>query len=216
MRVEKYDGWTLEDATPVILQDDDIIRVAMENNPSDSTSMFTIGQTGWALKNSSEDMKKEQDAVLTAVSKRGSALVYVSDDLRCNDKVIATAVQQNPTALQFAKGGKNQSKAFLRATGLFDDIDIYDFREGKVVLSTRFSLGEEASTTATIFSLLMKRNSYFRHFNTYFPNAFDKTTCDPNWTDINPLCRGTFITCCRPEEFRTGVPTDDSCWRYSF
>ena len=118
--------------------------------------------------------------VLTAVATRGSALAYTSHDLRCNDNVITAAVRQNPTALQFTKGGKNQSKAFLCAAGLLDDITLYDPTEQKVVLSTRFSLGEETSTTATIFSLLMKKNQYFNRFNSYFPNAFDKTTCDPN------------------------------------
>merc|ERR1712157_529701 len=79
------------------------------------------------------------------------------------------------------------------------------------------SLGEETSTTATIFSLLMKEHPYFKHYNVYFPNAYDKSTCDPNWTDIKHPCRGTFDTCLMPEQFKTGLPIErKSCWRYSF
>ena len=136
----------------------------MENNPSEATAMVAIRWTGWALKYSYDDMKNNPEVVLTAVEKSGSALAYASKHLRCDDDIITAAVRQNPTALQFAKGGKNQSKTFLRAAGLFDDINHYDSTKQKVVLSTRFSLGEETSTTVTIFSLLMKKNPIFQTF----------------------------------------------------
>lgn len=57
-------------------------------------------------------------------------------------------------------------------------------------------------------------------FVVYSPNAFNKGTCDPKWTDRTHLCRGTFDTCKKSPELKTGPPlregSTDQCWRYSF
>eukprot|EP00546_Thalassionema_frauenfeldii_P002341 CAMPEP_0178938464 /NCGR_PEP_ID=MMETSP0786-20121207/26345_1 /TAXON_ID=186022 /ORGANISM="Thalassionema frauenfeldii, Strain CCMP 1798" /LENGTH=231 /DNA_ID=CAMNT_0020617185 /DNA_START=135 /DNA_END=826 /DNA_ORIENTATION=- len=150
--------------------------------------------------------------------KWGAALQHASTNLRCNDEIVATAVRQMPTALQFALGGRNQSKIFLKTAGIFEDINEYNADKPRIILSTRFSLGENTSTTATIFALLMKQHPYFKQsFNIYFPNAYDKNTCDPEWTNIGHMCRGTFDTCKMDDELKVGVPQEHkSCWRYSY
>ena len=103
--------------------------------------------------------QNDRDADLTALTTRGGALAYASDNLRYDDDVIVTAVRQNPTALKFAMGEKNQLKAFLCIAGLWDEISHYNPNKTKVVLSTRFSLAETTSTTATIFALLLKKKN---------------------------------------------------------
>mmetsp|Transcript_5227 Transcript_5227/g.8054 ORF Transcript_5227/g.8054 Transcript_5227/m.8054 type:complete len:224 (+) Transcript_5227:945-1616(+) len=190
----------------------------MEKNPLEETMLFVISQTGWALRYAPEDIKNDFEVVLGAVAKCGNALQCASTKLRCNDEVVATAVHQMPTALQFALGGKNQSCEFLRMAGIFDNIKAYNPNKSKVVLSTRFSLGENTSTTATIFALLMKEHPYFKEdFNVYFPNAYDKNTSDPEWTNIGHECRGTFETCKMDDELKTGVPKEhECCWRDSY
>ena len=73
------------------------------------------------------------------------------------------------------------------------------------------------------------------NFKVYAPNAFDKKTCDPEWTNFDWPCRGTKDTCMgwlnnNNEDdgggdldsrymnvlTKDGHPTDDCCWRYSF
>ena len=216
-RVERKIGWALKDAPAWIQNDRDVVRAAIERNPTDETIEYAIKQTGWALEYAPDRMKNDPVVVIDAVTKSGAALRYASDNLRASDEIIDRAVRQEPTALQFALGGKNQSVAKLKATGVFDDIAFYDSNKPRVVLSTRFSLGENTSATATIFALLMKKNMYFQKFNVYFPNAYNKSTCDPEWTNIKHKCRGTFETCEKEPEFKTGVPQEHkSCWRYSY
>merc|ERR1712079_853390 len=50
----------------------------------------------------------------------------------------------------------------------------------------------------------------------YFPSAFCKESCDPNFTDLSWPCRGTTHTCTLANTKADGSPTDQSCWRYSF
>ena len=51
----------------------------------------------------------------------------------------------------------------------------------------------------------------------YSPNAFDKKTCDPEWTNLDWPCRGTDETCAYHNVLtKDGKPTNDCCWRYSF
>ena len=218
-KVEKEEGWKLKDAPDRIGKDPDVVKAAIANNPSDPTVVsFAIEQTGWALEHATEAMKNDKPMVLRAVEKCGDALKHASDNLRANDDVIIMAVRQQPTSLQYALQGKNQSKNFLREAGLFEDITEYDADKLRLVLSTRFSLGAKTSTTATIFALSLKQHPYVRQsFNVYFPNAYDKSSCDPEWTDIQHPCRGTFQTCQMDDEFKTGVPQErESCWRYSY
>ena len=216
--MEKSQNRRLINAPPRILQDKEIIERAIQNNPSEENILYAIRETGWALQYALQDMKDDFEVVLRAVGKWGAALQYASTNLRCNDEIVATAVRQMPTALQFALGGKNQSKDFLKTAGIFDDINEYNPDKPRIILSTRFSLGENTSTTATIFALLMKQHPYFKQsFNIYFPNAYDKNTCDPEWTNIGHMCRGTFETCEMDAELKTGVPQEQkSCWRYSY
>merc|ERR1712150_12980 len=54
-------------------------------------------------------------------------------------------------------------------------------------------------------------------FEIYFPSAFMKESCDPEFTSFWWPCRGTSQTC-KMENLcdRTGPPTNRHCWRYSF
>merc|ERR1719198_1916154 len=50
----------------------------------------------------------------------------------------------------------------------------------------------------------------------YFPPAFSKSSCDPNFTDASWPCRGTAACCSKQNCLPDGTPTNSSCWRYSF
>lgn len=51
----------------------------------------------------------------------------------------------------------------------------------------------------------------------YSPNAFNKSTCDPQWTSRAWPCRGTLSCCERPSRTDAGVPIEaECCWRFSF
>jgi hypothetical protein len=64
----------------------------------------------------------------------------------------------------------------------------------------------------------LKQQDYFENgsFVVYSPNAFDKSTCDPEWTRFEWPCRGTYDTCMFDSSLKTGVPQPKGCWRYSF
>ena len=57
-----------------------------------------------------------------------------------------------------------------------------------------------------------------KNFILYSPNAFSKSTCDPNWTSLEWPCRGTLATCRKQDHSlqKSHAPTNDSCWRYSY
>lgn len=80
----------------------------------------------------------------------------------------------------------------------------------------RFSLGESCSSYATQVAIVLKAHPEMGQFATYFPSAFEKDSCDPNFTDFDWPCRGTCTTCVMREALRTGKPSIASCWRYSF
>lgn len=145
--------------------------------------------------------------------KSGRALDFSSDDLRSDDEVILKAVKKIATALQFAKGGKHLNHTFLQAAGLHDNYK-YDHNKKQCILSTWFSLGEESKPTATIFSLLMKKNPFFSKYNQYLPNVFTKTYCNlKNFRNIKRPCKDTDACCEKSGKFKTGHPRKDSCWR---
>jgi len=207
----------LEAAPTRMVQDEDIIQAAIVNNPSRETIMIAIRRTGWALKYAPNEMKNEKSVVLIAVALYGGSLLYASDDLRMDHEVVLQAVRQDPTALKFSIGGLNQSVKLLRVSGLWDDICKPVHNRGEIVLSTRFSLAENSSTTATIFALLMKQHPFFANLNVYSPNCWNKGTCDPNWTDYEHPCHGTYETCLKEHDLKIGRPQEaKSCWKYSF
>merc|ERR1712129_165922 len=51
---------------------------------------------------------------------------------------------------------------------------------------------------------------------TYNPNAWEKKSCDPKFTDITHKCRGTLATCSIPNFGADERPTSKSCWRFAF
>ena len=76
-----------------------------------------------------------------------------------------------------------------------------------------------ANLKPQIFTNMLKSQQYIRsgNFKVYAPNAFDKQSCDPNWTDVDHPCRGTKATCRYANVITdSGLPTNDCCWRYSF
>ena len=128
--------------------------------------------------------------------------------------MVSVAVNNDPTALKFALGGLNQKDTFLKKVGLWDYSYVSCMR--RFVLSTRFSLDEKLSTTATIFALLMKCHPFLEDLNVYSPNCWAKDTCDPSWTSWDHHCNGTYATCKKPHHLKMGIPQQKLCWRYSF
>ena len=131
-------------------------------------------------------------------------------------------------------GKLNQDRDCLVAAGIWNSGQYGNYSENissssndekrpKIVLSTRFSLNEESSATATSFAVLPNEEEFEEdklvqtQFRVYSPNAYNKSSCDPSWTNMAWPCRGTFDTCCMEDKSaKTGAPTEKSCWRYSF
>ena len=89
----------------------------------------------------------------------------------------------------------------------------------RIALSTKFSLGEYTHSSVTRFTKCLNDHPYFGgsgKFKIYSPNAFSKDTCDPEWTRMEWICRGTHDTCKKDASLKTGAPQLASCWRYSF
>jgi len=97
-----------------------------------------------------------------------------------------------------------------------EEVESYSAKK-KIVLSTRFSLGGYISNTVKKFAQLLEKHPLFKDYEVYYPNATDKNTCDPSWTNFYHPCRGTFDTCEKEAELKLGIPQEDKCcWRYSF
>ncbi len=202
--VQQY-GYALKHASDNLKADKEVVLAAVQQN-------------GYALEYASSELKADKEFVISAVQKNGYALKYLSENLRSDKEVVIAAVKQQPTALKFALGGLNQDPDCLKTAGLFDDN--YDTLKRKnaprIVLSTKFSLGEKTTSYATKVALLMKKNPYFASKVVYSPNTWDKNTCDPKWTDINFPCRGTKETC-QKYVFKDNVPVEkECCWRSSY
>ena len=165
---------------------------------------------------------EDKDVVLAAVRQNGIMLRDAPDSMKGDKDVVLAAVSNKPDVLKFALNGLNQDKDCLIAAGLWDDrYDSLQRDESRplIVMSTRFSLDETSNPTATQFTTLLKQHPYIQtcRFVVYSPNAFNKTSCDPNWTDISWPCRGTKETCSKIDvDDEMGVPTTNCCWRYSF
>ena len=214
-------------------------------NDNDLIVLAAVSNTAYILRYVSQRLQNDYDVVMAAVTEDGTTLQYASTALRSTKSIVLVATKQRRVALKYALGGLNQDEDCLIAAGLWDEeqkrksaantsylvssLNIVNHR--KIVLSTRFSLSEESSTTATQFTLQFKNHPYImqQEFNIYSPNAYGKSTCDPNWTDLNWPCRGTVETCqmidtSNGDDYGTPqqtakpkpMPTNDSCWRYSF
>lgn len=224
-------GTALEFACDSLKDDEGIVRLAVANDGAslrfassqlqrnEDLIQQAVTQCPKYVNHLSEQQKGDKEMMLVVLKANGMCLKNASRRLRGDKDYVLAAAKMSPAALKFALDGLNQNPDCLVAAGIWD-AERYDKENQRpiIVLSTRFSLDEGSSSTATDFTVLLKRNPYIkteRKFNVYSPNAFDKKSCDPNWTDSDWPCRGTFETC-QMEESLKGDPTDASCWRYSF
>ena len=221
--------------------------------------LAAVRHDGKALLWANEKFRNDKEVVLAAINQNGNCLRLASSILRADKECVLVAVTSKAEALKFAMGNLNQHRDCLIAAGLWDKTYTSDRRASsqaslsslaspastsvsnasrpvkKVVLSTRFALGEDSTPTATQFTVLLKEHPYFSKlhndgnsdyndddhdnngFSIYSPNAFNKHSCDPNWTDKSWPCRGTYETCQKAAYLKTGKPTQfECCWRYSF
>jgi len=93
-------------------------------------------------------------------------------------------------------------------------------RPERATFSVKFSLKDDSTPYASEFALAMKRDPFLKHFKAYFPNAWEKDSCDPKFTDIQHPCRGALATCKIPDSDNltpgTNRPCATSCWRFAF
>lgn len=203
-----------------IRQDGLLLKIASDELKADKDLVMTaVELCGEALEYAADELKSDPEVVQAAVKQNGEALKFASEKLRSTKEIVLAAVRQKPITLRYALGGLNQDNECLAICGIFDDA--YDSRSSvdttRVVMSTRFSLGERSSPYATTMALGLKRHPFFQDKDLYFPNGWDKGTCDPDWTNIAHRCRGTFETCEKADYLKTGVPKEkECCWRYSF
>ncbi len=202
-----------------VQEDDRALQYASDELRADKEIVFaTIQKLGYGLQYALGEARADKEVVLTAVQQNGDALKFASETLRSDKDIVIAAVKEKPIVLKFALGGLNQDPDCLKAAGLFDDS--YDNLKLKnaprIVLSTKFSLGEKTTSYATEVALIMKENPYFQSKVVYSPNSWDKNTCDPNWTDISFPCRGTKRTCLK-YYFKDNLPVEKKCcWRSSY
>ena len=192
--------------------------------------------SGVSLSNIPQRFRSDKDVVLAACQRDGNQLQSASSKLRSDKEVVLTAVASAPSSLQFALGGLNQDQDCLVAAKIWDehsrrqlgcninDSSVPDSTtrgsatHRKIVLSTRFALEPQSSPHATDFTVALKAHPYIRdgNFVVYSPNAYGKSTCDPQWTRMEWPCRGTYQTCQKRSALKSGLPQSESCWRYSF
>merc|ERR1719410_1611414 len=117
----------------------------------------------------------------------GKTLEFAHEELKKDEEVVVAAVKQSGKALKFAKGGLNQSAKCLKAAGLWDEtyMETLPF---EVVQSVKFSLSEKSTTYASEFALAMRKDHFLKNLKTYNPNAWEKDSCDPEFTDIKHKC----------------------------
>jgi len=181
-------------------------------------------QNGMALEYASTSLKADPGIVIAACDSNGNALQFASSGLRSTKMIVCIAAKRTPASLKYAEGGLNQDRDCLIAATHWDKNSANSATNSentskKIILSTRFALGETSSSIATEFTVSLKRHTYIKNekFSVYSPNAYDKKTCDPQGTRLGWPCRGTFETCKMvPNSLKVGVPTSEACWRYSF
>ena len=213
LAVCQLDGLALEYASPTLRDDRDVVLVACTNK-------------GIALKFASDRLRKDKDVALVACAEFGLALQHADGQLRADKDVVIAAAKSHPDSLKYALGGLNQDPRCLVAAGVWDDhdskIDTTSNSNAvaprKIVLSTRFSLAEGSQSKATQFAVLLKKNGFIQNgkFSVYSPNAFEKSTCDEEWTRFEWDCRGTYESCHMEPPLKSGIPQTGSCWRYSY
>ena len=217
------------------------LRLATEQLQGDlQVVLAACQQTGQALQYASNELQGDRKVVLAAVSQAGQALQFASHPLRADKDVVLAAVSNKPEVLKYALGGLNQDEDCWKAAKLYIDEHPQDsigaekeknksrlpkkLGHTQIVLSTKFSLNDQCNANATTFTVVLNKTTYFtsqnrkKNFIVYSPNAFSKSTCDPNWTSLEWPCRGTLTTCRKqdPSQKKDIAPTNDSCWRYSF
>ena len=202
--------------------------------------LVVCGSYGKHLEHAPSSLRDDKDVALAACRNNGEAIVYASERLRSDKGVVMTAVSSDALLLKYALGGLNQDSDCLIAAGIWDEqyrqshnaisrlnlgqdvpLDVnHADKKTKIVLSTRFSLDPTSKSQATHFTTILKNHDYIQksdRFLVYSPNAFDKCSCDPNWTTFDWPCRGTFESCQFVDaSLKTGAPKKESCWRYSF
>merc|ERR1712008_441776 len=144
---------------------------------------------------------------------------FGSPELRADKTIVLSAVRNAPGALQFSKDWC-QDPECLKAAGIWEEqLRVFE-RTEQAVLSLKFSLAEESSPYATDFAVAMRKDPFLGQFKTHNPNAWNKRSCDPKYTDMSPPCRGSQATCQIPEHENlaaaTRKPCATSCWRVAF
>jgi hypothetical protein len=184
--------------------------------------MVAVSQDGAALEHAPDNFKADKEVVMAAVS-QGSVdvLKYASNNLRADKEVVLAAVTKDPGSIKFALGGLNQDQDCWVAAKLWDKNQLKKKSAGRVVriaLSIKFSLGEESSPAVNQFTIILNTHEYIKDglFAIYSPNAFNKGTCDPEWTRMEWPCRGTYGTCQMDPSLKIGNPRVNCCWRYSY
>ena len=229
----QLDGMLLEQVPPQFQNDYDVV-------------LSAVKQCGYAYQYASDNLKSNRNIVLVAVSTNGAVVDRLPADskLRQDKDVCLAAIKSNPYAIKYIADNMKRDHDLLVAAGMFDEdhntdhskdeatqgegeqqqqqIQLHQDRK-KITLSTRFSLNPEGVSQATTFTSLLKKHPYILEgsFKLYSPNAFDKQSCDPNWTNFDWPCRGTIETCQYDNKtiktkHGVGKPTDNCCWRYSF
>ena len=205
-------GMALRYAAPILRMDKEIVIAAVKSKPE-------------ALKYALNGLAQDPDCLVAAQlwdDTSSTRIGSMGRSSRSMNHVMAPSISKSQQTLRNAKC----TGSTALSSNTVSSIDAATSTTSRVnggmrhiVLSTKFSLGENCTSTATQFTVLLKQHPYIQNgnFTIYSPNAFDKTTCDPEWTNIHHPCRGTFETCQIPHpEHKTGEPSHESCWRYSF
>jgi hypothetical protein len=210
MAAVQHSGLALQYASDALKADKDVV-LAVVNNNADALQYTTYTTT-------SSDLRRDKQIWMSLLAQDGNHLAEAPEEYRRDKECVMAAVSSRHESLKYALAGLNQDQDCLVAAGLWDKD--YNQDAPKIVLSTRFSLSENSSATATEFTLLLKEHSYFQEeagFTIYSPNAFNKSTCDPEWTRMDWPCRGTYSSYQKQDSaLKSGKPTAGSCWRYSF
>jgi len=207
----------------------DTFAVASDALENDADVVLAAVQKDFrALQYASEKIRNSKKVIMAAAQNQPAALQYASEKLLSDKEIAIAAVGKDPDAIKYFDESIKNDPEILIASGMFDanhesstlrlNITTHALVK-KIVLSTRFSLHSQSTSEATRFTKLLKENDYIKesNFKIYAPNAFDKKTCDPSWTDFDHPCRGTDDTCQYNNILtKTGQATDDCCWRYSF
>ncbi|CAB9498552.1 expressed unknown protein [Seminavis robusta] len=201
------DGKSLEYAPANYKDDKQVVSVA-------------AAQSGEALQHASLRLQGDKTIVLSPVRQNGKCLNGASAQLRADKDCVLAAISNQPESLKFALGGLNQDRDCLVMAGIWDEQKTKTADPSTEEALVKTERQTAATTpTATQFTLLLKEHSYIQDggFMVYSPNAFNKGTCDPEWTEFDWPCRGTFETCSKDPSLKTGVPIEsECCWRYSF